>query len=73
MYYRLAGKAAPKPILSALEWIAKSISQSARCIQDDQRMEEILRIDPEILCSRLFRPGDCDSGSRSLTSAPRGR
>ena len=52
MYYRLAGKAAPKEITAALKWIAGSISESTRFIQDEQRMEQILMIDPEILCSR---------------------
>ena len=66
MYYRLAGKAAPKEITSALEWITISISESTRIIQDGQRMEEILRIDPEILCSRQSRTGNCETDTRSL-------
>lgn len=59
MYYRLAGKDASKAITAALEWIAGSISESTRFIQDEQRLQEILRIDPEILCNRLSRSGVC--------------
>jgi len=61
MYYRLADKAAPKEITTALEWIAGSISGSVLFIQDEQRMEEILRIDPEGLCSRQSRTGVCET------------
>ncbi len=63
MYYRLAGKAAPKEITAALEWIAGSLSEAARFIQDEQRMEAILRIDPEVLCSRLSRAGVSETDS----------
>ena len=52
MYYRLAGEDTPTEITRALEWIIGSTSESTRIIQDEQRMEEILMIDPEFLCSR---------------------
>lgn len=63
MYYRLVGEEAPREIASALEWIAESISESTRFVQDEQRMEAILRIDPEILCSRQSRAGACEPDS----------
>lgn len=55
MYYRLAGKNAPVQIREALEWILRSLAGSPDILADEQRLEEILKIDPEILCSRQAR------------------
>ena len=55
MYYRLADRGAHKAIFEALEWTCRSIAETDRFIQDNQRMEEILKIDPEILCSQKNR------------------
>lgn len=60
MYYRLADPGVPKAIKEALEWTIRSIAETDRFIQDTQRMEEILKIDPEILCSQQTRVGKCD-------------
>ena len=61
MFYRLAGKDAPELITAALAWIFRSIAGSSTFDQDNQRIEEILKIDPEILCSRQSRSGDRDA------------
>jgi len=53
MFYRLAGKDAPRQVLVALDWIIGWFVDSSQFIQDDRRLKEILEIDPEILCSRL--------------------
>jgi len=38
-------------------WILRSISETDRFLKDSQRIEEILKIDPEILCSQQNRSG----------------
>ncbi len=55
MYYRLSGQDAPAQVTEALGWVFGSIAESSRIAQDDLRLEEILKIDPEILCSRQSR------------------
>jgi hypothetical protein len=55
MYYRLAGKDAPRQVLAALEWIIGWLGDSSQLIQDERRLKKILEIDPEILCSRSPR------------------
>ena len=56
MYYRLSGEDAPGQITAALEWVFSSLVDSPQYTQDNLRLEEILKIDPEILCSRQPRP-----------------
>jgi ArsR family transcriptional regulator len=56
MYYRLSGEDAPGQITAALEWVFRSLVDSPQYMQDNLRLEEILKIDPEILCSRQPRP-----------------
>ena len=60
MYYRLAEQGVPKAIKEALEWTIGSIIETDRFNQDNQRMQEILKIDPEILCSQQTRVGRCE-------------
>ena len=55
MYYRLSGEDAPGQITAALEWVFSSLVDSPQYTQDNLRLEEILKIDPEILCSRQPR------------------
>ena len=61
MYYRLADRGARNAIVEVLEWTCRSIAETDRFTQDSQRMEEILKIDPEILCSRQNRAGACET------------
>ena len=51
MYYRLAGDEASPKIKTCLSWIFQSVTDSAQIIDDARRLEEILKIDPEALCS----------------------
>jgi DNA-binding transcriptional ArsR family regulator len=62
MYYRLAGPDAPRTIVQALEWTCRSFAETDRFIEDGHRLEAILRIDPEILCSRQHRSTSGDAG-----------
>lgn len=57
MYYRLADRGTRQAIVGALEWTCRSIAETDRFIQDSQRIEEILKIDPEVLCSQQNRSG----------------
>jgi DNA-binding transcriptional ArsR family regulator len=49
-YYRLAGDGAPSEVRGAIEWTIKTLSKTPRIQQDAERMNEILKIDPEVLC-----------------------
>lgn len=55
MYYRLSGKEAPTEIREALKWILSAFGNSAQQAEDHARMDAILEIDPEVLCSRQLR------------------
>lgn len=52
MYYRLAGDEEYREIQACLSWIFQSVGESAQIKEDSDRLEEILKIDPEVLCSR---------------------
>lgn len=52
VYYRLAGKEAGADVRGALRWAAASLAESPEIEKDRKRLEKILRIDPEALCSR---------------------
>ena len=47
-------------IKTCLSWIFQSVTDSTQIIDDARRMEEILKIDPEVLCSRQAKSGACE-------------
>ncbi len=51
-YYRLAGDEAPREAQEALAWVCKSLAGTPTVQRDAERLEEILKIDPEGLCRR---------------------
>lgn len=55
MYYRLAGQRVSRANAEVTAWILRSVSETDRFLQDSQRIEEILKINPEILCSQQNR------------------
>lgn len=59
MYYRLADKDAPEQITGALEWVFRSLVESSQINQDNKCLKEILKIDPEVLCSRQSSTVTC--------------
>ena len=63
MYYRLADQRVSRANAEAIEWILRSINETDIFQQDCQRIEEILKIDPEILCSQQNRSGSCGTDS----------
>jgi DNA-binding transcriptional ArsR family regulator len=56
MYYRLADARATTEVKEALAWVKKSLSQDESIGEDVKRLEEILKIDREVLCSQQARP-----------------
>ena len=60
MYYRLAEYSAPSANLEAIDWTLRSIAATDRFEKDCQRIEEILKIDPEILCGQQAREDRCE-------------
>ncbi len=60
MYYRLAGPDAPVQTLTALEWILGSLDDVPEIAEDSRRLEQILKMDPEILCRRQSGTGNQD-------------
>jgi ArsR family transcriptional regulator len=49
-YYRLAGDEAPDEVREATAWTFRSLSKTPRIQQDAERLKEILKLDPEVLC-----------------------
>lgn len=60
MYYRLADQRVSRANSQAIEWILRSIAETDRFVQDNKCIEQILKIDPEILCSQQNRSGACE-------------
>jgi DNA-binding transcriptional ArsR family regulator len=62
MYYRLADQRVSEGNAQAIEWILRSITETDRFVRDNKCIEEILKIDPEILCSQPNRSSACEKG-----------
>lgn len=56
MYYRLAGPDAPPAVRQAIDWAARSLAGDPQVAADAERLQAILRIDPEELCDRQCGP-----------------
>jgi ArsR family transcriptional regulator, arsenate/arsenite/antimonite-responsive transcriptional repressor len=52
IYYRLAKKDSSKLIKDALSWLAQSLGSQQRILDDQKRLEQILKTDPEQLCRK---------------------
>ena len=52
MYYRLADGGAPAQVKEALAWVKKSLFKDKRICNDARRLQEILKIDREVLCNQ---------------------
>jgi ArsR family transcriptional regulator len=50
MYYRLAGRSAPRAARAAVAWVRRSLAESPQTAQDRKRLKAILALDPEVLC-----------------------
>ena len=49
-YYRLAGVEAPDEVQEAIAWTFRSLSKTPRIQQDAERIKEILKLNPEVIC-----------------------
>jgi ArsR family transcriptional regulator, arsenate/arsenite/antimonite-responsive transcriptional repressor len=54
-YYRLAGEDAPDETKEAIAWTIRSLSKTPQIRQDMERLKEILKVDPEVLCKAQNR------------------
>lgn len=51
-YYRLADDDVPVETSEALAWVTRSLCTDRAIRKDDQRLKQILKIEPEELCKR---------------------
>jgi DNA-binding transcriptional ArsR family regulator len=59
-YYRLADVGAPSEVHDAIAWVKKSLAANEYIREDARKLEEILKIDREILCNQQSRSSDCE-------------
>jgi DNA-binding transcriptional ArsR family regulator len=59
-YYRLADAGAPSEVRDAIAWVKKSLAANECIRKDAGKLEEILKIDREILCNQQSRSSDCE-------------
>jgi len=50
MYYRLAGKDAPKVVQQVMAWVANSLASDPQVVRDKKRLASICTSDPHELC-----------------------
>jgi len=58
MYYRIAGDGSSAEVREAIAWVKKSLTDNERICKDLKRLNEILKIDREVLCSRQAHSGE---------------
>jgi DNA-binding transcriptional ArsR family regulator len=49
-YYRVAGDEASDAVREAIDWTLRSLSKTPKIRKDAERLKEILKLDPEVLC-----------------------
>ena len=54
-YYRLAGDDATNEVREAIAWTFRSLSNTPQIRLDVERIKEILKVDPEVLCKAQNR------------------
>ena len=52
VYCRLPGRGAPVVVREAIDWVNKSLAQSAEVELDRRRLQKILKFDPTQICQR---------------------
>jgi DNA-binding transcriptional ArsR family regulator len=55
IYYSLPAKGASVPAREAIRWVAKSLAEDPRTVEDAARLKKILAMDPVELCKRQGR------------------
>jgi arsenate reductase/ArsR family transcriptional regulator len=51
VFYRLAGYDSASEVQAAIAWLSRSLSGDASVLQDEERIQEILKLDLAVLCS----------------------
>lgn len=52
VYYRLPGKSAPVAVREALDWVHKSLANTAQAAIDAKHLNRILKMNPAEICRR---------------------
>jgi DNA-binding transcriptional ArsR family regulator len=52
VYYRLAGPNASSAVRGAIAWVQRSLANEPKVASDAERLDEILKMDPEALCEK---------------------
>ena len=52
VYYRLLDQTAPVAVREALDWVHKSLAQSAEAKSDTKKLKQILKTDLAVICRR---------------------
>jgi ArsR family transcriptional regulator, arsenate/arsenite/antimonite-responsive transcriptional repressor len=55
VYYRLAGCDSALQVQGAIAWLCKSLSGDASVRRDEQRLQEVLKLDLAVVCSMQGR------------------
>jgi len=55
IYYSLPAKRVSAPAREAIRWVAKSLIEDPRTVEDAVRLKKILTVDPVELCKRKCR------------------
>jgi ArsR family transcriptional regulator, arsenate/arsenite/antimonite-responsive transcriptional repressor len=55
VYCRLPDKSAPAAVREALDWVHKSLAKTDEVANDTQKLRQILKTDPVIICRRQCR------------------
>jgi DNA-binding transcriptional ArsR family regulator len=55
VFYRLAGNGSASEIQEAIAWVCKSLSGDTSVRRDDQRLQDVLKLDLTVLCSMQAR------------------
>jgi ArsR family transcriptional regulator len=55
IYYSLPATAASAPAREAIRWVARSLAEDSRTLEDAARLKRILAMDPVELCKRQCR------------------
>ena len=64
MYYRLPCDDAPELVRQAMTWVFEHVGNDPGILRDEQKLEEILQIDPHALCAARADGLGCGGKSR---------
>lgn len=54
-HYKLAGRDAPASVRAAIRWVLQAVADDPKIARDVERLEAILKIDPEVLCRKQLK------------------